>query len=208
MTGAVVTSGQSMYVYDRGVVQNGIVSVGTAFISSGGTAVSCGVESGAKMYVSSGAFASGVTANSAGSAWYYNGATALDPVVSGGGWVSIQTTASGLAMDGGTVYFQNTAGKVLQGATLNSGTFYGYAGNVADATIYTATVLLLSSGSATNANVAGTGYLQLRAGTVASGVTVVSKGHLVVSSGGTALAVTSNTGALITVQAGGYIEYA
>ena len=66
-----------------------------------------------------------------------------------------------------------------------------------------------SGTTANNVVLNNNGYLYVHSGGSVSGVTIPSSyGALIVSSGGTALAVTSVTGANITVENGGYIEYA
>lgn len=186
MTGAVVSSGQSQTVYSRGVAQSCIIDGGALYVSSGGTA--------------SGTIISGT------SAVFLSGASIYLLTISGG-IINLGAAPIGLITYGGNIYYRTNGGAVLSGATLSAGTFYCYEGVLSDTTIITGNTVLLSSGTASGAVVAGSGYLQLRAGTIASGVVVSSRGHLNVSSGASALAVTSNAGAIITVLEGGYIEY-
>lgn len=171
MTGAVVSSGQSQRVYNRGVAASCITVGGTQYISSGGTASGCTCSAG-QMHVSAG----GLIVSAVG----ITGAT----YVSAGGYASSLDFHAGY---GGAVYSTG----VVNGIVLS--------GNNARITVF-------HGGTAYNATASAGGRLYISG--YLSGATINTNGSLTVYSGGTALAVTSNAGAVVTVAAGGYIEYA
>lgn len=195
MTGATVSSGQSMYVYNRGVATSINVSGGGVVnISSGGTATSLLTYSSGTVHVSNGGSLNVFSSlEPATQNVIFNGGVATNGYILLG---NLLVSSGGFAEDMTASGFSPTSRGVLNlraGGSMNRATCQraenGY-----------------FNGEVTDLHVSG-GAAYLRSPCVASGVSVTS-GTLIVSSGASALAVTSGAGAVVTVQTGGYIEYA
>lgn len=176
MTGAVVSSGQTQFIYSRGVASGcSVLAGGIQRVSSGGVAKECdvlhfqyvlaggtalGCVAHYRQYVSSGGSALGTVLRDPPSASVYPAAD-----------IAAGATASGLVAE-------------------QRGTAWVHAADARDFAVLSG------------------GYLQAYPGAVVSGAVVSDGGRILVNSGASALAVTSNAGAIVNVNAGGYIEYA
>ena len=194
MTGAVVTSGQTLYVYSCGVANSTVVSGGIMYVSGGGTATGALIHSGGTANVY-GALANASAVETGTYITVYSGGTASDTAMLFG---QLLVSSGGFA---NSVFLSGTAPASRGILNLRDG---GSANNVTAArgeNVY-------ANGSVTDLTINGNGAVAyLRPPCVASDVSVVS-GTLIVSSGASALAVTSNAGTVVTVVSGGYIEYA
>ena len=178
MTGATVTSGQTQFIYDRGTAQSCTVSAN-------------GIQ---RVY-------SGGTARGCDVLHFQHisaGGTAINTVAHYRQYVSSGGSAVGTILR----VAPELAASIYPAADIASGAFAS--GFVAESrgSAWVHTV------SAYDFTAVSSGYIQVYADGVLSGVTVESTGRLYVASGGTALAVVSAAGAVINVSAGGYIEYA
>ena len=186
-----IISGGQLNVYG-GVAKHCIgLAGGNIFVSGNGTAFNCSNYWG--LNVQSGGTAFG------GTVFYRlyvsSGGTALNNTVVGeaGVYAALNAMPGGYAS--GVVYAAPSGG-----VTISAG------GSMSDV-VMSLGVLNQSAGGYAENVVLHSGASHAMRG-VASNIAVSSAGRLTVYSGGSALAVTSNAGAIITVQAGGYIEYA
>ena len=178
MTGAVVSSGQSQRIYNRGVAVSCFISAsGTQYVSSGGRALyTSGYGVAAIVYVYNGGIASGGQMEYGGTVRVSRGGSVVGMTFQNGGNLQVSSGGTGLSVvlpsSGGRGAVRVYNGGLVSGAHIIYGNGYVYAGG-------TAASFRLESGCS-----------------------------LTVDSGGTALAVTSDAGAVIVVSDGGYIEYA
>lgn len=178
MTGATVTSGQSQLIYSRGTAQSCTVSAN-------------GIQ---RVY-------SGGTARGCDVLHFQHisaGGTAINTIAHYRQYVSSGGSAVGTILR----VAPELAASIYPAADIASGT---YASGVICENRGTAWVHTVSAYDFTAVS---SGYIQVYAGGVLSGVTLSSTGRLNIVSGGTALAVTSHAGAVVVVSAGGHIEYA
>lgn len=191
MRGAVVSAGQTQYIYSRGVATGGTI-IGSASVLTGGLLESSLLLSaGARLHIPDG----GGSCNGLTISGNYN--TFAQQY---GGVVT------NVVMKQGS-YDMYTARAFASGIVVSSGAnrFAVLAGSATDITAY-GLVRTSNSGVINSVTAMKGGRLEAIKG-VMSNVIVSSGGTLTVSSGGSALAVTSNTGATVTVLDGGYIEY-
>lgn len=138
---------------------------------------------------------------SSGGKWYEPesvGADARVSVLSGGSVNSVFVSHFFFRVDGGRAYnVEQTTGQTSV-----------YNGGIIDSFVYNSAGYfhVSSGGTAYNGIVKANNFNVYNKGVV-SNITVSSGGIMKVSSGGTALAVTSQAGAVIKIQNGGYIEY-
>lgn len=178
MTGAVVSSGQTQYVYSRGKAMNcTVLSGGIQHVSNGGVASGCDVVY--FQYVCSGGTALATTA-------HYR-----QYLSSGGSAVGTILRVS-----------PDLAANIYPAASLVANTF------ASGFVVENRGTAWVQSASAFDFSASSGGYIQVYPGTVLSGAVIESGGRMQVNSGGTALAVTSSAGAVVNVNAGGRIEYA
>jgi len=195
MTGATVSSGQTQFIYNRGIANSTVISSGgTMIVSSGGVATSTTIYSSGVVNVY-GMLAVASAVEMAANVTVYSGGTVNDAyillgtmLVSSGG-LAEDVVASGLTTASRGV-LNLRAGGSMNRVTLQRGENGFFNGQI------------------TNLLISGTGPVgYLRPPCIASGISVTS-GTLVVNSGASGLAVTSGANATITVLDGGYIEYA
>ena len=194
MTGAVVSSGQSQFVYSRGITRSCTVeSGGRQYVLSGGTALYDSV--GGVQYISAGGTAiSGYYTYQ----WFCYGLISAATVEIGDGQPAPRVQSGGTAVDlslrgSGDYRFVD----VRDGAFASNVDIYEYI-----------QLGVKSTGEVRGATIHSDGRLYVSAGANVGTLTIESGGNLTVFSGGTALAVTSNAGAHVVVSAGGHIEYA
>ena len=152
-----------------------------------------------EVYVSSGAYLGA------------DGSSYIDELVAlGGGIVSAyQTTINHLIMSGGRPTL--TAHAVLNSLTTTErgGTITVTGGSAMDGRTVSQVAVVLYSGVTCSAlTVGNAAACHVYNAAILSAPVLLSGASLYVASGGSALAVTSNAGAVVTVAAGGYIEYA
>lgn len=196
MTGAVVTSGQSQYVYSRGVAQNTLIAAGgLQHVSAGGSASGCSVTGHVSAY--GGALVADMVIEN-GSAWFLSGASASGIIVGGSttlaGKMYVQfagAQADNVTVDFGGYVVAQRGGAVISGVVVKSGgrLYPLYSGSAVDVTV--------SNGGWVSAGIDG--------GCV-SAITVLSGGSLTVSSGGTGSAITVASGGSCIVSSGGLVH--
>ena len=178
MRNAVVSSGQTQFVYSRGAAKNCTVkSGGVQHVSHGGVASGCDVLH--FQYIHSGGTALATTAHYR--QYVSSGGSAVGTILR----VSPELAAS--------VYpaLSPAAGAFVSGVVAESrGSAW------------------VQTDSAFDFSAISSGYILVYGGFTLSGAVISSTGRLYIQSGGTALAVTSNAGATVTVTGGGHIEYA
>ena len=225
MTGAVVGSGQTQYVYNRGAAISGSVSSGgTLRVSSGGVVSGVSALDGAAISAFVGAtisnaelrnsakiggLTSGVSVN--GLACYDSQAVTIGSAAVVANYRQLATDAGQTTVNAGGSLLGATVNRYLynsgyvSGAVISGGGFAVVypTGVLVDADVYRP---LTVSGSASDIRVKAL-YVKIVSGGTATGITVSSGCSLTVSGGGSALAVVSNAGAVVTVKEGGYIEY-
>lgn len=213
MTGVVISSGQTQYIYDRGKSLDCIFRAGAVQIVYSG-----GFDSGTSDYWGNGA-----------SAYISSGGTSFDRYaggylrVSSGAYLSSAYTHGGILYNAGTVVSTVKTTGATTFNTFGGGFSYDlYVSSGVNCAVADGRLIGVSGLPATNATFkASNGGVILNAvfesgwvitigsrGGLVSGATLKSGCTMTISSGGSALAVTSNAGAVVTVQAGGYIEYA
>lgn len=195
MTGVTVGDGQALYIYNRGRANStNVSSGGIMYVSSGGVAI------GASVYRNGSANVFGLLSGvsqleSAANVTVFKGGVVSSAFVLLG---NLLVSSGGFAEDAVASGFAPTSRGILN---LRAG------GSMNRVTAQRAENGFLN-GHVTNLLVSGGGAVAyLRSPCVASGVSVTS-GTLIVQSGASALAVTSGAQAVVTVQSGGYIEYA
>lgn len=199
-------AGGGLYVSNGGLVNSLIMHSGTAQIRSGGTAFAAVVSSGGSMIVSNGGTASDIEIYSGGGVYASSGAEVSDIWIANGANLYVYGGVYRNIINSGGVYTVGIAAKptyynieAYRPVTLLNG--------FADTVVMHdwSTLTIGAEGSAVNvtatykAHVNNSGYV--------SGCAIMSAGTLTVRSGASSLAVTSNAGAVITVEDGGYIEY-
>lgn len=167
MTGMTITSGQSQYVYSRGVAQSCIIaSGGTQYISSGGTAAGCVVAR--FQYVMS-------------------GGTALDTVLSGNHaprqFMSRGAWASGTIVNTLNAAMQVGAGASAADITLSNGELW-LTGSAGDITVSRGKATVYPGGIGSAITVASAATLTVSSGGMALAVTSNAGAIILVSSGG------------------------
>ena len=219
MTDAVVSSGQSMYVYSRGAAIATTVDGGSAYVNSGGSARNLVLATGrvgnravvVTPFIRGGEYynySNGVTSNAtitSGGNCYLQ----LPPTEPGGGMIH------GVSMTGVAKLFLQASGCGVSGGecngegTIAASIIYAYNGAFADdITLMSAAQLRISSGAVGHRTlIESNGQVFVYSGGVVVSTVVSSGGTLYVSSGASALDVTSSAGAVVTVAEGGYIEY-
>lgn len=205
-----------VHVYNRGLLQLRLSAQATnirlgayCYVSSGAHMTAVTIESAGQCYVFPSGLLESFSVSSGGRANISSGGSALSGVCLSGG--SIMTISHGYLqtvtiLSGGRVDVQATA--AVASPTVSGGLLYMYTGgSVLSGSVF-AVGTIRGGGSVTETTVHSDGLLELLANGYGSALTISSAGRLRVSSGASALAVVSNPGAIVSVYAGGYIEYA
>ena len=178
MTGVTVSSGQTQYIYSRGVASGcSVLSGGLQYVSNGGVAKECDVF--AYQHVSSGGTAINCIAH-------------LRQYISAGG------SALGTVLRDPTDWPSN-----YQALSIVSG---GYASGITGddhAVLWIAS----NARSAYDFIISSGGTAQLYTNALLDGAVVLSGGTLNIPNAGSAIRVDSRYGAVVNVAAGGYVEY-
>ncbi len=207
---AEIRQGGSQFVSFGAAVTSTNIS-GWQMLSNGCSALNTTVNSGAWQYVRYACSASDATVMSGGSLHISQNCSYGGIKVSNGGWLGVYEgcAVSGVVFGQGMMYLCNYCGgtniSIGSGGTL----YASYFCNLENVVVSSGGVFYLHS---SNCNVTSTtiesgGSFYLSRFNNASGVTVGSGGLLYVASAASAFAVTSSAGAIITVEAGGFIQY-
>ena len=197
MTGLVTSSGWSTNIYSGGVLSDYVLQSAGMVVRSGGLAVS-GVAYRA-LTVSRGGVVSSVILNHPGETtdvYNHAGVRAFDVTLIAGQLQQFAGAASSYV-----------SGVIVSGGTLTVRTRppTGGMGGAYDIVQYGGTVRVEYNGYASGVAVQS-GLLNVVSGRAVN--VALSGGSMHVYSGGSALVVTSHAGAVVTVDEGGYIEYA
>lgn len=153
MVGAVISSGQTQYVYNRGAAKFGAVSsAGRVYVSNGGTLSSVDLGSGAYVYVSSGGLASNIHARGTAirtEITIFAGGAASDATISGGATLYAYSGGAifNVTLMSGTAYLTVRGGSV-GGATISGGTAFVSSGSIVSGAVVYGRMIVSSGGTA------------------------------------------------------------
>ena len=208
MTGATVSSGQSQYIYSRGVAAGGTIGIsGRAYISNGGL-MSASLVSG------------GITFQEAGDVYILSGGTAIDMYASTRGYLycsSNGTLVSPEVLPGANMYvfaggvvispiFNGGNATLSSGATGVSGVVYSgqytARGNISATVLSGGGVIVIDGGMAEDTVVSSGSLLRTSSAGVASRVIVEWRGRSIVYPGGVDSVVTVESGGELAIAGG------
>ncbi|MBE6368130.1 MAG: hypothetical protein E7052_09530, partial [Lentisphaerae bacterium] len=234
-SGAVMTAIQSSYAEDitlsgsltvayHAVVNSvNVKNSGTLNLSNykgGGSATNVTVNFG-KMHISSGAWASGVSANTDGMIYVSSGGTLLDAELQGYAWLQAGAYVSNFkAASGADLCMDIAPDSFIQGSyagsdfivsqgiisnyKLTRGALYVRSGGTATATdVNCHGLYVYDNGCANDTIVNSNGWMTIYGGGVANSTTVNDWGDLYISNGGVANSTTVNSGGSLYISNGG-----
>ena len=181
---------------------------GTAFEMKDALISGYTVNTGGKLYVSSGGTATNTTVNSWGYLFVSSGGTANNTTVNSRGWLYVSSggTASITVINSGYLYVLSAG--TATNTTVNSGGYmYVSSGGTANnTTVNSNGILHVSSGGVMNSTTVNEGVLfELSNGVTADHTTINEEGELRIYSGGTANSTTVNFGGRMNVFSGGTV---